>query len=87
LFQNQKIYGLGILWNKFHAFALDESYYLSAVAITKIMISDDDSGDIYQLNEYETEYSSESKSYKVTLNNTEVRYIHSIEVKYAVGKK
>lgn len=65
----------------------DESYYLSAVAITKIMISDDDPGDIYQLNEYETEYSSESKSYKVTLNNTEVRYIHSIELKYAVGKK
>lgn len=65
----------------------DESYYLSAVAITKIMISDDDPGDIYQLNEYETEYSSESKSYKVTLNNTEVKYIHSIELKYAVGKK
>lgn len=51
------------------------------------MISDDDPGDIYQLNEYETEYSSESKSYKVTLNNTEVKYIHSIELKYAVGKK
>lgn len=65
----------------------DESYHLSAVAITKIMIADDDPGDIYQLNEYETEYSSESKSYKVTLNNTEVRYIHSIELKYAVGKK
>lgn len=65
----------------------DESYYLSAVGISKIMISDDNPGDIYQLNEYETEYNSESKSYKVTLNNTEVRYIHSIELKYAVGKK
>lgn len=65
----------------------DESYYLSSVGISKIMISDDNPGDIYQLNEYETEYNSESKSYKVTLNNTEVRYIHSIELKYAVGKK
>ena len=65
----------------------DESDYLSAVAISKIMISDDDPGDIYQLNEYEKEYNSETKSYKVTLNNTEVKYIHSIELKYAVGKK
>ena len=65
----------------------DESYYLSSVEISKIMIADDDPSDIYQLNEYETEYSSESKSYKVTLNNTEVKYIHSIELKYAVGNK
>ena len=65
----------------------DESYYLSSVEISKIMISDNDPGDIYQLNEYETQYNSESKSYKVILNNTEVRYIHSIELKYAVGKK
>lgn len=65
----------------------EESYYLSAVGISKIMIANDDPGDIYQLNEYETEYNSESKSYKVSLNNTEVRYIHSIELKYAVGKK
>lgn len=65
----------------------DETYCLSSVIVNKIMISDTDPGDIYQLNEYEAEYSSESKSYKVTLNNTEVRYIHSIELKYAVGKK
>ena len=65
----------------------EESYYLSAVGISKIMIANDDPGDIYQLNEYETEYNSESKSYKVTLNNTEIKYIHSIELKYAVGKK
>ena len=65
----------------------DESYYLSSVEISKIMISDNDPGDIYQLNEYDKEYNSESKSYKVTLNNTEIRYIHSIELKYAVGKK
>ena len=65
----------------------DESYYLSSAEILKIMISNDDPGDIYQLNEYDKEYNSESKSYKVTLNNTEVRYIHSIELKYAVGKK
>lgn len=65
----------------------DESYYLSLVEISKIMIADDDPSDIYQLNEYETEYNSESKSYKVTLNNTKVKYIHSIELKYVVGKK
>ena len=65
----------------------DESYYLSSVEISKIMIADDEPGDIYQLNEYDKEYNSETKSYKVTLNNTEVRYIHSIELKYAVGKK
>ncbi len=53
---------------------------------SKIMISDDDPGDIYQLNEHETEYSCESKSYKVTINNTEVRDIHSISLRYLVIK-
>ena len=65
----------------------DESYYLSSVEIIKIMISDNDPGDIYQLNEYDKEYNSESKTYKVTINNTEVRYIHSISLRYSVIKK
>ncbi len=78
--------GIGIT---FTLSLIEEEYYLESAVVDEIKVSNDGIDPTYLLpeNTYTKEYNSESKSYKVTLNNTEVKYIHSIELKYAVGKK
>ncbi len=80
--------GIGIT---FTLFIEDETYFLDSAITDGIRVKNtheiDEPTYLLPENTYTKEYNSESKSYKVTLNNTEVRYIHSIELKYAVGKK
>ena len=67
----------------------EEEYYLESAVVDEIKVSNDGIDPTYLLpeNTYTKEYNSESKSYKVTINNTEVRYIHSISLRYSVIKK
>lgn len=67
----------------------EEEYYLESAVVDEIRVSNEGIDPIYLLpeNTYTKEYNSESKSYKVTINNTEVRYIHSISLRYSVIKK
>ena len=69
----------------------EEEDYIDSAFTDEIRVADEDKQDVstYLLpeNTYTKEYNSESKSYKVTINNTEVRYIHSISLRYSVIKK
>ena len=67
----------------------EEEYNLESAVVDEIKVSNDGIDPTYLLpeNTYTKEYNSESKSYKVTINNTGVRYIHSISLRYSVIKK
>lgn len=68
----------------------EEQYYLSAATIDQIRVANSDSStDTYLLpeNSYTRTYKSSTREYEVVINNTEVRYIHSISLTYGVGKK
>lgn len=78
--------GIGIT---FTLSLIEEEYNLESAIVDEIRVSNDGIDPTYLLpeNTYTKEYNSESKSYKVTINNTEVRYIHSISLRYSVIKK